>query len=68
LITRPALEVRVTRLRPGLAEFLLQLATGSSFGAAASEAVLNNPAYFDLPAAVATVISTGAFLSHTRTS
>jgi Putative DNA-binding domain len=62
LVTRPGLEVRVTRLDPGQAEFLLSLASGVALGAAVEESLNTHPA-FDLPTAIATAITSGAFMS-----
>jgi hypothetical protein len=60
LITRPHLEVQVTRLGVGVADFFRQLATGATLGVAA-ESLLNSQPVFDLPAAIATLIASGAF-------
>ena len=62
LITRPGLDVQVMRLEPGMAEFFSQLASGATLGAAAEELLNSQPA-FDLPGAIATAISSGAFTS-----
>jgi hypothetical protein len=62
LITRPGLDVQVMRLGPGVAEFLSRLAEGVTLGAA-SEELLDMQPTFDLPSAIATAISSGAFTS-----
>jgi hypothetical protein len=67
LITRPGLDVQVMRLDPEMAEFLSQLTTGVTLGAA-SEALLNRQPDADLAGAIATAISSGAFTSDSGVS
>ncbi|MBB4568719.1 DNA-binding domain-containing protein [Rhizobium leucaenae] len=60
LITRPDLEVVVRLLQPGGAAFLICLADGGTFAAAAAAALTVNPA-FDLAGMVAEMIEAGVF-------
>jgi hypothetical protein len=60
LITRPELEVVVSRLPPGGAMFFSALISGSSLARAAAAALETSNA-FDIAAAVAIMIEAGAF-------
>ena len=62
LITRPELDVVVRRLAPGEAEFLSALIAGRPLGEAADMALETHPG-FDIGAALATLIDSGAFVS-----
>lgn len=60
LVTRPALEVLVTRLQPGQFALFEALAAGGSLGEAAA-AAFDETDDFDFPAAVTLLLSSGAF-------
>ncbi len=61
LITRPGADVIVRRLAPGEAEFLSALVVGRALGEAAGAAIAAHPE-FDIGAALATLIESGAFV------
>ncbi|MBL8593693.1 MAG: putative DNA-binding domain-containing protein [Devosia sp.] len=62
LITRPGLEVMARRLPPGGATFLIGLIAGESLGAAASAALDEAGAAFDLGGNIAGMIDAGVFV------
>lgn len=60
LVTRPALEVLMTRLQPGQLALFEALATGGSLGEAVA-AAFEETDDFDFPAAMTVLLSSGAF-------
>jgi hypothetical protein len=62
LVTRPALDVVVRRLPPGGAVFLNHLIAGEPLAIAASAALDEHGAAFDLAANIAGMIEAGAFV------
>jgi hypothetical protein len=62
LVTRPALDVVVRRLPPGGAAFLQRLIGGEPLGVAASAALDESGAEFNLPANIAGMIEAGVFV------
>ncbi|MXN65335.1 DUF2063 domain-containing protein [Stappia sp. GBMRC 2046] len=60
LVTRPVLDVTLSRLAPGASYFLNALAEGSTLGAAAGKA-FENASEFDLAQALQAALAAGAF-------